>query len=256
MWKPAGVPAVPGAETGRPLLHPHRRGSQGLWSHAARAGFRRELRHPPGRPDPASNHGWRSRCDNPWRGCRCELHVRRARCNLHGLAGRWTLFVPAIRMAGRGFSGTWSHRPMTDGRSWQGSWKARLYERVRERGYDSLTAFAESRPAVPLDQLAEELGKDDVAGVQVLSGLLAEAERRKQVTRFVRDVLVRQLSESIPGGWPAEMDRASSFAVATALGCWYADTPETHTCPTASPPLRGEGMRSPRCMDPTGRAGH
>ena len=117
---------------------------------------------------------------------------------------------------------------MTDGRSWQGSWKDRLYERVRERGYDSLTAFAESRPAVPLDQLAEELGKDDVAGVQVLSGLLAEGERRKQVTRFVRDVLVRQLSESIPGGWPAEMDRTSRFAVATALGCWYADTPETH----------------------------
>ena len=39
---------------------------------------------------------------------------------------------------------------MTDGRSWQGNWKARLYERVRERGYDSLTAFADARPAVPL----------------------------------------------------------------------------------------------------------
>ncbi|RKI03662.1 NUDIX hydrolase [Corallococcus sp. AB038B] len=117
---------------------------------------------------------------------------------------------------------------MTDGLSWQGNWKARLYARVRERGYDSLTAFAASRPAVPLDQLARELGKDDVAGVQVMSGLLAEAERRKQVTRFVRDVLVRQLSESIPDGWPVEMDRDSRFAVATALGCWYADTPETH----------------------------
>jgi len=35
---------------------------------------------------------------------------------------------------------------MTDGRSWEGNWKVRLYERVRERGYDSLTAFAEARP--------------------------------------------------------------------------------------------------------------
>jgi hypothetical protein len=117
---------------------------------------------------------------------------------------------------------------MTDGRSWQGNWKARLYERVRERGYDSLTAFAAARPAVPLVELAEELGKEDIAGVQVLSGLLAEAEQRKQVTRFVRDVLVRLLSQSLPNGWPAVMDEESRFAVAKVLGCWSADTPETH----------------------------
>jgi hypothetical protein len=117
---------------------------------------------------------------------------------------------------------------MTDGRSWQGNWKVRLYERVRERGYDSVTAFAEARPAVPLVELAEERGKDDVAGVQVLSGLLAEAEQRKQVTRFVRDVLVRLLSQNLPNGWPVVMDDESRFQVAKALGCWSADTPDTH----------------------------
>jgi hypothetical protein len=117
---------------------------------------------------------------------------------------------------------------MTDGRSWQGNWRVRLYERVRERGYDSLSAFADARPAVPLYLLAEELGKDDVAGVQVLSGLLAEAEQRKQVTRFVRDVLVRLLTQSLPNGWPVVMDDESRFAVAKALGCWSADTPDTH----------------------------
>ncbi|NMO20588.1 NUDIX hydrolase [Pyxidicoccus fallax] len=117
---------------------------------------------------------------------------------------------------------------MTGGRSWQGDWKARLCERVRERGYDSLTAFAEARPAIPLVELAEELGRDDIAGVQVLSGLLAEAEQRKQVTRFVRDVLVRQLSLTLPDGWPVVMDDESRFQVAKALGCWSADTPDTH----------------------------
>lgn len=117
---------------------------------------------------------------------------------------------------------------MTDGRSWEGNWRVRLYERVRERGFDSLTAFAEARPAVPLDSLAEELGKDDVAGVQVLSGLLAEAERRNQVTRLVRDVLVRQLSQSLPNGWPTVLDDANRFQVAKALGCWSADIPETY----------------------------
>ncbi|MFP2933433.1 NUDIX hydrolase [Pyxidicoccus sp. 3LG] len=117
---------------------------------------------------------------------------------------------------------------MTDGRAWRGNWKVRLYERVRERGYDSLTTFADARPAVPLVELAEELGKHDVAGVQVLSGLLAEAEQRKQVTRFVRDVLVRLLSQSLPHGWPSAMDDEARFAVAKAIGPWIADTPESH----------------------------
>ncbi|NPC70388.1 NUDIX hydrolase [Corallococcus exiguus] len=117
---------------------------------------------------------------------------------------------------------------MTEGRSWQGNWRVRLYERVRERGYNSLTAFAEARPAVSLNQLAEELGKDDIAGVQVLSGLHAAAEQRKQVTRFVRDVLVRELSESLPQGWPDVMDDEARFQVAKALGCWSADAPDTH----------------------------
>jgi len=117
---------------------------------------------------------------------------------------------------------------MSDGRSWEGNWKVRLYERVRERGYKSLTAFAEARPAVPLYLLAEELGEDDIAAVQVFSGLLAEAERCKQVTRFVRDVLVRELSEGFPNGWPSVLDDASRFEVAMALGRWSAYTPETH----------------------------
>jgi hypothetical protein len=117
---------------------------------------------------------------------------------------------------------------MSGGDAWRGNVKARLYERVRERGYDSLTAFAEARPAVPLYVLADELGKDDVAAVQVLSGLLGEAEQRRQVTRFVRDVLVRLLSESLPRGWPAVLDDTNRFNVAEALGSWFAYTPETH----------------------------
>jgi len=117
---------------------------------------------------------------------------------------------------------------MSEGRSWRGNWRVRLYARVRERGYDSLTAFANARPTASLVALAEELGKDDVAGVQVLSGLLAEAEQRGQVTRFVRDVLVRELSECLPDGWPTVLDDANRFKVAKALGSWFADTPETH----------------------------
>jgi len=111
--------------------------------------------------------------------------------------------------------------------AWEGNWRVRLYERIRERGYDSLTSFAESRPTASLVALAEELG-EDVAGVQIFTGLLAEAERRKQVTRFVRGVLVRELSESLPEGWPAVLDDENRFKVASALGPWSAYTPDSH----------------------------
>ena len=117
---------------------------------------------------------------------------------------------------------------MSDGRTWEGHWRVRLYERLRERGFASLTAFAEARPAIPLHELAAELGEKDVAGVQVLSGLRFEAEQRKQVTRFVRDVLVRMLAQSLPGGWPTVMDDANRFKVAKALGAWFGYTPESH----------------------------
>lgn len=117
---------------------------------------------------------------------------------------------------------------MSSGRAWDGHWRVRLYERLHERGFTSLTAFAEARPAVPLHELAAELGEDDVAGVQILNGLRAEAEQRKQVTRFVRDVLVRMLAQSLPAGWPAVMDETNRFKVAKALGAWFGYTPESH----------------------------
>jgi hypothetical protein len=117
---------------------------------------------------------------------------------------------------------------MTDGHSWEGNWKVRLYERVRERGYDSLTAFAEARPTASLVALAEELGKDDVNTVQVFSGLVAEAERSHQLTCLVRGQLVRELSQHLPNGWLAVLDDANRFNVAHALARWSTYTPETH----------------------------
>ncbi|WNG60977.1 NUDIX hydrolase [Archangium gephyra] len=117
---------------------------------------------------------------------------------------------------------------MSDGRAWEGNVKARLYERVRQRGYDSLTAFAEARPTASLLELADELGPDDIAAVQVFSGLVAEAERSRRVTRLVRGQLVRELSQRLPNGWPAELDDENRLKVAVALARWGTYTPETH----------------------------
>ncbi|MDY7232675.1 NUDIX hydrolase [Hyalangium rubrum] len=116
---------------------------------------------------------------------------------------------------------------MTEG-DWQGNWKARLYERVRERGYASLTAFAEARPTASLIALAEELSGDDLNAVQVFSGLVAEAEQSHQLSRLVRGQLVRELWEGLPDGWPAVLDDSNRFKVAKALGLWSGFTPETH----------------------------
>ncbi|MHA7630872.1 NUDIX hydrolase [Corallococcus sp. M7] len=117
---------------------------------------------------------------------------------------------------------------MTDGRSWQGNWKVRMYERVRERGHASLTEFASSRPTVPLLGLAEELGKDDVAAIQVFHGLLSEAAQRRQVTRLIRDVFAREVAGEFPEGWPAITDEATRFQVIKLLARLGAFTPETH----------------------------
>ncbi|WP_082207088.1 NUDIX hydrolase [Corallococcus macrosporus] len=117
---------------------------------------------------------------------------------------------------------------MTAGHPWEGNWKARLYARVREHGHDSLAAFAEARPAVPLHELADELGEHDVAAVQLLSGLLAEAEQSGRVTRFVRDVFVRELADGFPDGWPDVVDEETRFDIAHVLARWTNYTPESH----------------------------
>ncbi len=117
---------------------------------------------------------------------------------------------------------------MSEDRSWEGNWKIRLYERLHERGYDSLTAFADARPTASLVELAEELGEEDVNAVQVFSGLVAEAERSHRLTRLVRGQLVRELSEGLPDGWPCLLDDANRFKVARTLGLWTSYTPETH----------------------------
>ncbi|ATB40317.1 Nudix dNTPase [Cystobacter fuscus] len=117
---------------------------------------------------------------------------------------------------------------MGEERSWEGNWRVRLYERIRERGYDSLTAFAEARPTASLMALADELGENDIAAVQVFSGLVAEAERSCKVTRLVRGQLVRELSQHLPNGWPVVLDDATRFDLAHALARWTTYTPETH----------------------------
>ncbi|MBN8230031.1 NUDIX hydrolase [Corallococcus macrosporus] len=117
---------------------------------------------------------------------------------------------------------------MNEDHPWRGNWPARMYERVRELGYDSLTAFAEARPTATLVELANALGKGDIAGVQVFQGLVEEAEKSHRLTRLVRSQFVRELSEGLPNGWPPVLDDESRMEVALVLGSWSGFTPFTH----------------------------
>jgi hypothetical protein len=116
---------------------------------------------------------------------------------------------------------------MSEISAWRGNWLVRLHERVRDRGYDSVTAFAEARPTASLVEMADELGQD-IAGVQIHSVMVDEAVRKHKVARLMRGTLVRELWECLPDGWPARLEGDDRFKVAMALGSWTGHAPFTH----------------------------
>jgi hypothetical protein len=114
--------------------------------------------------------------------------------------------------------------------AWEGNWEKRIYDRVFQRDFPSLTAFADSRPTATLKDLAEELASEnDVAPGQLERLLRHEAQETRHVHRFARSALVRQMHEYFSQGWmradkpspgpssPDEWCRASVYA--TWSGC-------------------------------------
>ncbi|WP_434386714.1 NUDIX hydrolase [Melittangium boletus] len=116
---------------------------------------------------------------------------------------------------------------MADERSRQDRWTAQLEQRLHERGFSSLTAFADAYPTLPLVKLAEQFG-DELSAAQFFKRLVHEAERSHQVTRLVRGQFVRELYESFPEGWPSILDEETHLEIAMVLGSWFGFTPETH----------------------------
>ena len=109
---------------------------------------------------------------------------------------------------------------MSFGKSWTGDWHGRILERVHQHGFETVTQYASARPGVSLLVLAKELGPDDVAAVQIRSILVEEASRTHTVPRALRDLFVRELRESLPGGRKYPLDDASRYEVAGALATW------------------------------------
>jgi hypothetical protein len=116
--------------------------------------------------------------------------------------------------------------------AWEGDWERRIYDRVFERDFRNLSAFAESRPTATLMQLADELGPQDVAAVQLETLLRSEAQRDGCVHRFARGVLVREVHKYFPQGWMRGED--ADFARASVYAKWRSRIGEEYDAATDS----------------------
>src|SRR5262245_56429739 len=97
--------------------------------------------------------------------------------------------------------------------AWQGDWRPRLHQRIKERGFSTVADFAASAPQATLQDLSRLLGEGDVAPVQIEKELLLEAVAKGDVERCVRDLVARRIRE-IVGGWPGPRngrDEAASW---------------------------------------------
>jgi hypothetical protein len=124
---------------------------------------------------------------------------------------------------------------MSFAKTWSGDWHGRIQERVRQRGFENVTNYANARVGVSLLVLAEELGPDDIAAVQLQTLLVEEAIRTHAIPRVLRDLLVRGLRERLPQGWKYPLDGEARVHVVGAIVDWetelkdHLDKPATFT---------------------------
>jgi hypothetical protein len=111
-------------------------------------------------------------------------------------------------------------------KAWRGDWAERIRQRVVERGYTSVSAFAAAHPVATFIDLALLLG-DDVAAIQLEDLMLKEAYSLKNAQAlgdFARCALVRIFRLCAPEGWSDVDTFPRIHAVAswtTALGDEY-----------------------------------
>jgi hypothetical protein len=118
---------------------------------------------------------------------------------------------------------------MTRGLSWHGDWHGRIYERVRGRGFETVTAFAEASPRATMFELVAELGAEDVNVAQVVALMRSEAESAGTVERFARGLLVHELYHLIPKGWRVDPGNGFEFEykAASAIASTSASLPDS-----------------------------
>lgn len=98
--------------------------------------------------------------------------------------------------------------------TWDGDWRERIRQRVKELEYQDLIDFSERNSTADFFQLAELLG-EQVAPIQVEQILGEEYYRKGKYTKFFRNSLARHIRNSLSQGWNADensdLQRASAF---------------------------------------------
>jgi hypothetical protein len=107
-----------------------------------------------------------------------------------------------------------------------GDWRKRIYDLIAEKGYGSLTDFAQVNPIMTFQELAQTLGAD-VAPIQIESLLREEAVESGAFEKFARDTLARRIRQHIPNGWKTGED--FEFNVARAFASWSAALGEPYS---------------------------
>lgn len=103
-------------------------------------------------------------------------------------------------------------------RAWLGDWRKRIVDRVRDVGFRSATEWIDAHPLRSLEDLANELGPEDVAADQLELTLREEAGHDPiALARLARSLLVRTILSKMPTGWG---DHDQSVLVAASwAGC-------------------------------------
>ena len=89
------------------------------------------------------------------------------------------------------------------GKAGQGDAGQRICERVRALGFATLADYLRSRPGLTYLELVDELGPEDLVGLQVIDVHLHEARRQGEAgfRAAAKDALARFLRQQLPHGW-------------------------------------------------------
>lgn len=107
-------------------------------------------------------------------------------------------------------------------------WTELLSRALELRGFDSLTAYADSQPTASLAELAAEL-VGDIPAVVLEQELITEARAAGKMERCARSLLVRNLHANLPDGWQTRAEASGDevsdvfFALGMALPAAYED---------------------------------
>jgi hypothetical protein len=96
---------------------------------------------------------------------------------------------------------------------------------ISRRGHQTLTSFCNEHPTMTIGELAEVLGMEDVAPIQILWMLVDEALASNTVRECAQSLLIRFLHRPA-GGWPSGNGWDEQKEIRFALTTWEGSFPE------------------------------